>query len=482
MRFFEKGGYSVKFGEYLEECIKKRGIPVGTAASQIGINRGNLYSVFSGKRKISEKSLSRLVSFLELSNTETEKLYNKYFELEYGKNEFKRVQCIFDILNKMPDYYEAQKPDVGVVNDFRNLCGEEEILAAADYIIANSSGEITSNYSCRLEKLDDLFFYYVQKEGFRFRHLVYLPFDLKGTQDLENLFSCVRFMQERCFPYLVEVSSLKANTLVYPYFIVSEKYVMVFDEASGTVIESESFAETFSEKINEIFFKKAERVGDVPGDILEIKDLYNKSFVPGSDFRFEFGSYPCVAPYGDKKFFSDIAVDSMPEDLKNELVNVCYDHYQRMLLNVDIVHILAYDAIDKMIEKRVVDELPGDYCKLMNEEQVLHFLQIILEKIKEDKVFILDERCFHISDNLFIEINSVFFTLSGTDLSDENFMIPQSFYAVIHNKMLISAFRNFFDYILRSQKTLPKEVAIGHLENRIAQMKAKVENNKNKPL
>ena len=118
----------------------------------------------------------------------------------------------------------------------------------------------------------------------------------------------------------------------------------------------------------------------------------------------------------------------------------------------------------------------------MNEEQVLHFLQIILEKIKEDKVFILDERCFHISDNLFIEINSVFFTLSGTDLSDENFMIPQSFYAVIHNKMLISAFRNFFDYILRSQKTLPKEVAIGHLENRIAQMKAKVENNKNKPL
>ena len=103
-------------------------------------------------------------------------------------------------------------------------------------------------------------------------------------------------------------------------------------------------------------------------------------------------------------------------------------------------------------------------------------------KIKEDKIFILDDRCFHISDNLFIEINSVFFTLIGTDISVENFMVPQNFYAIIHNKMLISAFRNFFDYLLRSQKTLPKEVAIGHLENRIAQMKAKVENNKNKPL
>ncbi|MGN1444232.1 MAG: hypothetical protein ACI4XE_10330, partial [Acutalibacteraceae bacterium] len=361
----------MKFGEYLEECIKRRGIPVGTVASQIGINRGNLYSVFSGKRKISEDNLSQIISLLELSNTETQKLYNKYFELEYGKNEFKRVRCIFDLLNKMPDYYDAQKPPVNPVADFKNLSGEQDIVSAADFIIENSKGEIVSNYSCRLEKLDELFFYYVKKAGFHFRHLIYLPFDSKGTQDLENLFSCVRFMQERCFPYLVEVSSLKANTLVYPYFIISEKYVMVFDETSGTVIDSESFAGTFSGKINEMFFKKAEKVGDVPGDILEIKDLYTKSFLSDADFRYELGPYPCVAPFGDKKFFSDIAVDSMPKDLKNELVNICYDHYQRMLSSTDLVHILAYDAIDKLIEKRVVDELPGDYCKLMNEEQVL---------------------------------------------------------------------------------------------------------------
>lgn len=472
----------MNFGEYLEECIKKRGIPVGTVASQIGINRGNLYSVFSGKRKISEDSLNQIVTLLALSNTETQKLYNKFFELEYGKTEFKRVKCIFTLLNKMPDYYEAQKPEVGTVADLKNLSGEQDIVSAANFIIENSKGEITSNYSCKLEKLDELFYYFVKKEDIQFRHLVGLPFGTKGTEDIENLFSCVRFMQERCYPYLVEVPSLNADMRAYPYFIVSEKYVMVFDDTSGTVIESESFAEAFLGKINEVYFEKAEKIGDVPGDILQIKDLYNKSLLTDSDFRFELGPYPCVAPYGDKKFFSDIAVDSMPKDLKNELVNICYDHYQRMLASTDFVHVLSYDSIDKLIEKRVVDELPGDYCKLMNEEQVLYFLQVILDKIKADKVFLLDDQYFHISDNLFIEINTVFFTLSGTNLSDENFMVPKNFYAVINNKMLISAFRNFFDYILRSKKTLPKEVAVGHLENRIAQMMAKVENNKNKPL
>lgn len=472
----------MKFGEYLEECIKKRGIPVGTVASQIGINRGNLYSVFSGKRKISEDSLNQIVTLLALSNTETQKLYNKFFELEYGKTEFKRVKCIFTLLNKMPDYYEAQKPEVGTVADLKNLSGEQDIVSAANFIIENSKGEITSNYSCKFEKLDELFYYFVKKEDIQFRHLVGLPFGTKGTEDIENLFSCVRFMQERCYPYLVEVPSFRQNTLVYPYFIISEKYAMVFDEKSGTVIESENFAETFLSKIDQMYLEKAERIGDVPGDILEIKDVYTKSFFANSVYRYELGPYPCVAPYGDKKFFSDIAVDCMPEDLKNELVNICYDHYQRMLASSSLVHILSYDAVDKLIERRVVDELPGDYCKLMNEEQVLHFLLILLEKIKEDCVYILDDSRFHIGDNLFIEINPLYCTLIGTDVSVENFMVPQTFQAIIRNQLLISSFKNFFHYLLRSKMVLPKTVAIGHLENRIAQVKAKVENNKNKPL
>ena len=118
----------------------------------------------------------------------------------------------------------------------------------------------------------------------------------------------------------------------------------------------------------------------------------------------------------------------------------------------------------------------------MNEEQVLHFLLILLEKIKEDCVYILDDSRFHIGDNLFIEINPLYCTLIGTDVSVENFMVPQTFQAIIRNQLLISSFKNFFHYLLRSKMVLPKTVAIGHLENRIAQVKAKVENNKNKPL
>ena len=73
-------------------------------------------------------------------------------------------------------------------------------------------------------------------------------------------------------------------------------------------------------------------------------------------------------------------------------------------------------------------------------------------------------------------------SVMGTDCAKENFMVPASFSAAVHNKEIVTAFRNFFDYLVRSDKILPKEVAIGHIKNRIAQVEAKVENRKNKPL
>ena len=476
-----KGGFSVKFGEYLEECIKKRGVPVGTVATQIGINRGNLYSVFGGKRKISQDDLYKIISMLALSNSETEKLLNKYFELEYGKKEFKRVRYIFDAVNKMPDTYGAEKPPIKTVPDLKNLSGESDIVSAADFIIENSEGEIYSNYSFSFKNLDELFFYFVKEKGLNLRHLVSVQPDTKGTEDLENLFSSVRFMYERCYPYLIELPSFKNNVLIYPYFIVSEKYVMVFDENQGTVVESKSFAASFLEKINGQYYDKAVLTGTVPDDILGIKDICAQSFVNDSDYRYELSPYPCVAPYGDKAFFSSVAVDSMPPDVKHELVNICYDHYQRMFSKSHVTQLISYEAFDRLIERRVIDELPETYAKLIDEEHILDLLIKMLEDVKTGKIQIVDSRLFHISCNFFVELNPVYLSLSGTDFTKENFMVPDSFYATIYSKSIALSFNNFFDYLIRSKKVLSNEVAVGHLENRIVQVRSRIEN-KNKPL
>ncbi|MGN1195553.1 MAG: hypothetical protein ACI4SB_08720, partial [Acutalibacteraceae bacterium] len=423
-----------------------------------------------------QDDLYKIVSMLTLSNSETEKLYDKFFELEYGKKEFKRVKYIFDVINKAPDYFRAEKPQINPVSDLKNLSCKADIVSAANYIIENSKGEISTNYSFSLENLDELFFYFVKNESFKFRHLISVPFDAKGTEDLENLFSCVRYMFEGCFPYFIEIPSFKSNVLIYPYFIVSEKYVMVFDESQGTVIESESFAASFTKRINERYFEKAVLTGAVPGDIFEIKDIYSKSFVHDVEARYELSPYPCVAPYGDKEFFSSIAVDSMPPDVKHELVNVCYDHYRRMCEKAELTQVISYDALDKLIERRVVDEIPASYAKLTDEEHILEILIKMLEDVKEGKIYILDDSLLHISNNIFVELNPVFITLSGTDMSEENFTVPSRFYAAVYNKGMAMSLRNFFDYIIRSRKVLPKDVAVGHLENRIVQVRSRIEN------
>ena len=60
-------------------------------------------------------------------------------------------------------------------------------------------------------------------------------------------------------------------------------------------------------------------------------------------------------------------------------------------------------------------------------------------------------------------------------------MVPDNFYATIYSKSIALSFGNFFDYLIRSKKVLSNEVAVGLLENRIVQVRSRIEN-KNKPL
>ncbi len=56
------------FGEYLNECIDKRDIPIAKITRISGINRGKLYNVFYNKRKLSEEELFSLIEKSEIAS------------------------------------------------------------------------------------------------------------------------------------------------------------------------------------------------------------------------------------------------------------------------------------------------------------------------------------------------------------------------------------------------------------------------------
>lgn len=72
------------FGEYLNECVENRGIPVAKITRISGINRGKLYNVFYNKRRLTEEELFALIENAGFSPTESDKLCDLYFSEVYG--------------------------------------------------------------------------------------------------------------------------------------------------------------------------------------------------------------------------------------------------------------------------------------------------------------------------------------------------------------------------------------------------------------
>ena len=63
------------FGQYLEKCIKKRDISISHLTKISGINRGKLYYVYDGKRKLTEDELFSLINKAGFSSGESDKRF-----------------------------------------------------------------------------------------------------------------------------------------------------------------------------------------------------------------------------------------------------------------------------------------------------------------------------------------------------------------------------------------------------------------------
>lgn len=80
----------MKFGEYLEEIIRKRDLSINALSNECKINRGGLYSAFKNQRKLNVNQLFALISKLGLTATEEKELTELYFIDLYGKADYKK--------------------------------------------------------------------------------------------------------------------------------------------------------------------------------------------------------------------------------------------------------------------------------------------------------------------------------------------------------------------------------------------------------
>lgn len=455
------------FGQYLEKCIKKRDISISHLTKISGINRGKLYYVYDGKRKLTEDELFSLINKAGFSSVESDKLVDLYFEEMYGKAEFSKIKYLENAIqrnNYIGGFCKYNSSDNEIKGSIEN---KEQLINSINYIFYHDR-EIISNFSYRDTEIDNVVFECILNSQAALIHIIDLSTDELAEENLERIFASLKYMYNNSFPVCryTHIKQMKYDNM-FPYYFVGEKYAILYNDENGVFIDSADTVKIIRENAAKII-KDAISFGTKPEDIMFVKSLYEKGAKQDGSNTITFSYYPCIAKYVDFDFMYSITKDEIPE--KDMLVNIAFEYYSKLYQNHDFYVITTTKGIEMFAETGYVQEIPALYINATNRVYRIKVLKNMLEGINDEKLFIFDDDKINMLPGLEIENYNKKLIVNGYDIKKENFSSFDKFILHFYDQSIINTLNNFKDYIIYSRKVYPKEYSIRFIEGLIVKL------------
>lgn len=466
----------MEFGEYLHQCIIESGVSINNLSKQVNFNRGNLYSVLGGKRKLNVETFWAIASMLKCDSGKMQKLQDLFFAEYYGDTDYKRMNFLFEKLNGYEPEQTAKKPNLSPFNKNPTLSGKEEILSAADYIFSqNCRGKVTVCYSFEMTELDEIVYYYAKHGNFdSYTHFA-IPSKLdKDTDDLFDLLSTIRYFYIGVYPFLLE-ENFPNTVSALPYCIIGSKQAMLFNDRFGLYIENEDFCAAYAEKIVQTLSEYAQKMDIGPKDILKIKDDYT-SFYSGETKSF--GFVVCFEQFCDLDDFKSILSQNFDAKTINYLSTIAQQHYSTLVEKIKgsggLSSICSQKGLDKFIEYGMLPNIPYDYQKPMPIANRIKVLKKALEEFKNGNILLADEKKFSIPEKIRIEKSTNHGVLLYAGDYDRRQDYTNFFNIILHNSKTEKTFSQFFDFLINTKSVYDSVVSANLLENRISGLESQL--------
>lgn len=459
----------MKFGEYLESCIREKNISINGLTKITGINRGGFYNVFKGKRNLKEDKLFSIFDNVGFSKKQEQILTELYFAEFFGENNFDKVIGLIKLLNNIDLKPKTINTNMCRFNKKFCLTEKKEIYSAINFILENSNDStIITNFNYNDNRIDNLFYTYV-KNGNPERFIHVLNFhNFFELRNLEVIFYSLKYMYCGCFPvYKYE----NKNDQVFPFFIVSKDYALLFNDIDAIFLDDVQAVNNIRCKAEKMA-KDCNVLGSISNDIMYIKDLYIKGFQKesgGDNERLIFSSYPCIAPWADFELMEYVTRSELPD--KEYLVNIANYHYESLYIKDNYISFFSLTGLERFVETGNVKEIPGEYIRNLNKKFRLQVLNGILEDIKNEKVYIFNDEKFVINNDIDIECCSNQLLFGAFDSDKENFFSYDKFLVKINELDIINIFRMLKEYLIRGRLVYSKMHSEIIVQNLIVKLK-----------
>ncbi len=230
------------FGNILHEIlINKDYYSISAFAKDIGISAGLLNHIFNGKRTLAPDKFLMTLKNSYFDCQETERLKQAYFCDRYGEVHYEKIKLLHEMLQRAEFNSDFVLPqgETECFEGTRVLKGENRIICAMAELFKHSEGGIYTNIPYSADKINNALFA-LKKENksiclFRFSTRLCSDF---SKEFFMSLLSIIRFAQIGV-PAVYSDNNENFNaggTAVFPYYVISEKAILVIDEKYDTAI------------------------------------------------------------------------------------------------------------------------------------------------------------------------------------------------------------------------------------------------------
>ena len=390
--------YQIKFGELLRNIIEKSNYTIYSISRQSGLNRTLLQKVLSGERSLNEKQLSQLLPFLHLTPLEAEQLEQVRLAEQIGSSTYCRCQYIKHLAEnignpklEIPPINITSKASVSSYN-FPVILNHQYQILNLIYDLAKETDYLYlySSFDCSfVAEMLELF----QKEEFstlRVTHLI--PFVKGRTADDSYMISNVQIlfyilpfafqntMDYQANYYYEDFSTAAANVL-FPYYLVSDKFVLLFSKDYDNALllgdKPHDYYQSSFERLNQSAFSLFQCVDS------SISILERYSALKQTNYAYALDRQPCILHYIDESMPDALIFDSF--DNKSSVVDMLLNRYHQLQEITDTITAFTWQGLVTFCKEGIIYDYPPESSRPFTPEERLLILNRILDSNKLGK-------------------------------------------------------------------------------------------------
>lgn len=419
--------------EILQSLFESKQATLSSISRLSGIHKGTLHRFVNGERDVKFNELMRISSALGLSSAQKALLFDTFFNELYGEKEMELARFVISQLPSAYDPLPVAVPDRGYDTYPENgfMPDMEKVHAAIFSVTEIESGKIYTNFPFENKILDEFFFRKAQNKDIELLHFVR---HIQKDGDKENIYSLIRalrYMNIGAFPYVSSDLQFSNAAGVLPYFVVTQKGAVLFNERFGFItVNKISVSELIDTIENAI--PQTVRIGRKPTDIMDIKNT--AASIAVTEKLLEFCKYPpCLAKYITREMMQAAAND-VPH--KDQLIDICAKHYAGVAGNKNIIFFTTVAGLEDFACTGNFYGIPPEFVHEFSPEIRVEILNKTKNDIETGNMYIL-RRNDAIPDGLVFECGIDYLTLRGTDTTIPQFALGMGFVSIFDDMYYI---------------------------------------------